>query len=122
MKLIPEPPPPNPNAYANQKLARDRAETLHDEEWQLHHECITLAREALELYKAQGEKRLRIHDLIRLLDLASRLGRLATGIPAEHIHHDWPQFENPPGWDQFEADLKRIYGSPRTIQNETLHD
>ena len=111
MKLIPEPPSPNPNAYANQKLARDRAEILHDEEWQLHNECITLAREALDLYKAQGEKRLRIPDLIRLLDLASRLGRLATGIPTEHFHHDWQQYENPPGSDQFEADLKRIYGN-----------
>ena len=98
------------NAYANQELASERAETLRDEEWQLHNECITLAREALELYKAQGEKRLRIPDLARILDLASRLGRLATGMPTEHIHN-WQQYENPPWWEQFEADLKRVYGN-----------
>jgi hypothetical protein len=111
MKLIPEPPPPNHNAYANQKLAFERAETLRDEEWQLHNECISLAREALELYKAQGEKHLRIPDITRLLDLASRLGRLATGIPTEHIEHAWSEYQDRIWTAQFEADLKRIYGN-----------
>ena len=113
MKLIPEPPPPNHNAYANQKLASERAETLRDEEWQLHNECITLAREALELYEAQGEKHLRIPDITRLLELASRLGRLATGIPTEHIEHAWSEYQDRIWTAQFEADLKRIYGSPQ---------
>ena len=112
MKLIPEPLPPNHNAYANQELACERAETLRDEEWQLHNECISLAREALELYKAQGEKHLRIPDITRLLELASRLGRLATGIPTEHIEHAWSEYQNQIWTAQFEADLKRIYGSP----------
>jgi len=111
MKPIPEPPPPNHNAYANQELASERAETLRNEEWQLHHECITLAREALELYKAQGEKHLRIPDITRLLDLASRLGRLATGIPTEQIEHAWSEYQNRIWTSQFEADLKRIYGN-----------
>ena len=99
------------NAYANQELASERAETLRDEEWQLHNECITLAREALELYKAQGEKHLRIPDITRLLDLASRLGRLATGTPTEHIEHAWSEYQNRIWTTQFEADLKRIYGN-----------
>jgi hypothetical protein len=93
-----------------QKLATERAETLRDEEWQLHNECITLAREALDLYKAQGEKHLRIPDLTRLIDLASRLGRLATGIPTAHIEHAWSEYQNQLWTTQFEADLKRIYG------------
>jgi len=103
-------PAQNHNPYASHKLAAERAEALCEEEWRLHNECITLAREALELYKAQGEKRLRIPDLTRILDLASRLGRLATGMPTEHIHN-WQQYENPPWWEQFEADLKRVYGN-----------
>jgi len=112
MKLIPEKPPQNHNACASQKLACERAETLRDEEWQLHNECIALAREAIDLYKAQGEKHLRIPDLTRLIDLASRLGRLATGIPTEHIEHAWSEYQNQIWTAQFEADLKRIYGNP----------
>jgi len=105
-----------------EKLACERAAALREEEWHLHNECIALAREALDLYKAQGEKRLRIPDLTRLLDLASRLGRLATGIPTEHIEHAWSEYQNQLWTAQFEADLKRIYGNLRTIQNETLQD
>jgi len=112
MKLDTEPLSQNHNAYASQKLACERAETLRDEEWQLHNECIALAREAIDLYKAQGEKHLRIPDLTRLIDLASRLGRLATGIPTEHIEHAWSEYQNQIWTAQFEADLKRIYGNP----------
>ena len=36
--------------HADQKLASERAAALRDEEWQLHNECFTLAREALEHY------------------------------------------------------------------------
>ena len=97
---------------ATQKLALKRAARLRDEEWQLHNECIALARAALRHYKAHGEKRLRMGDLARLLDLASRLGRLATGIPTEHIEHAWAEHENQLGAAQFVADLKRIYGKP----------
>ena len=104
--------PRNHTACATQKLAAERAEALRDEEWQLHNECIALAREALELYKAKGEKRLRIPDLTRLLELASRLGRLASGIPTERIQHEWHQHENCPWWAKLEADLKRAYGDP----------
>jgi hypothetical protein len=112
MKLDTEPLSQSHNAYASQKLACERAETLRDEEWQLHNECIALAREAIDLYKAQGEKHLRIPDLTRLIDLASRLGRLATGIPTEHIEHAWSEYQNQIWTAQFEADLKRIYGNP----------
>ena len=95
----------------HQTLASERATVLREEEWQLHNECLTLAREALERYKIQGEKRLRIPDLARLIDLASRLGRLATGIPTEHIEHAWSEYQNQLWTAQFEADLKRIYGN-----------
>jgi hypothetical protein len=94
-----------------EKLASERAVTLREEEWQLHNECIILAREALEHYKAQGEKRLRIPDLVRIIDLASRLGRLATGIPTEHIEHAWSEYQNQLWTAQFEADIRRIYGN-----------
>ena len=94
-----------------QNLASERATALREDEWQLHNECITLAREALKHYKVQGEKRLRIPDLARLIDLASRLGRLATGIPTEHIEHAWSEYQNQLWTAQFEADVKRIYGN-----------
>ena len=103
-----------------QKLASERAATLRDEEWQLHNECITLAREALEHYKAQGEKRLRIPDLARIIDLASRLGRLATGIPTEHIDHAWSDYRNDFWTAQFLADLHKIYGQPVEAGSEEL--
>ena len=102
--------PPKTENHADQELASERAAALRDEEWQLHNECITLAREALEHYKAQGEKRLRIPDLVRLVELASRLGRLATGIPTEHIEHALSDYRNDYWTAQFLADLHKIYG------------
>jgi hypothetical protein len=108
--MNPNLPVQNHNPYPIQKLDCERAKALRDEEWQLHNECVALAREALELYKTQGEKRLRLPDLARLIDLASRLGHLATGTPAEHIQHAWQQREYPPWWSQLEADIERIYG------------
>ncbi len=114
------PPPQNGGPPTDQqKLASERSTALRDEEWQLHNQCILLAREALEFYKAQGEKRLRIPDLVRLIDLASRLGRLATGIPTEHIEHAWADYQNHLWNAQFEADIRKIYGEcakPRTIE------
>ena len=98
-------PPPD-----QQKLASERAAAFREEEWLLHNECLNLAREALEHYKTQGEKRLRIPDLARIIDLASRLGRLATGIPTEHIQHAWSEYQNQLWTAQFEADIRKIYG------------
>jgi len=104
-----------------EKLACERAESLREEEWQVHNECITLAREALQHYKALGEKRLRIPDLARIIDLASRLGRLATGIPTEHIHHAWSEYQNQLWTAQFEADIRRIYGQPMNGSHQEPH-
>lgn len=101
---------------AQQNLASERAATLRDEEWQLHNECLLMARKALEHYKASGEKRLRIADLVRLIDLASRLGRLATGIPTEHIEHAWSQYHDQLWTAEFLADLRRIY-DPNSLKN-----
>lgn len=53
----------NHHPHGNQNLTCERAETLREEEWQLHNECIALAREALDLYKAQGEKRLKAYKV-----------------------------------------------------------
>src|SRR5688572_16696092 len=97
----------NPELTAQTQDPAKRAATLREEEWQLHNECIALAREAIQLYKLQGEKRLRVPDMARLIDLASRLGRLSTGTPTDHIQH---VHQNPPWWTQFEADLEKIYG------------
>ena len=120
MKLDTEPLSQNHNAYASQKLTCERAETLRDEEWQLHNECITFAREALEHYKARGEKHLRIPDLVRILELASRLGRLATGIPTEQIEHALSDYRNDFWTAQFLADLHKIYGQPVDVAPQNL--
>jgi hypothetical protein len=103
-----------------QKLASERAAALRDEEWQLHNECITFAREALEHYKARGEKHLRIPDLVRILELASRLGRLATGIPTEQIEHALSDYRNDFWTAQFVADLHKVYGQPVDVAAQNL--
>jgi hypothetical protein len=86
---------PNDGSLLPQKTWSERAIALRDEEWQLHDECVALAREALNHYKLQGPKKLKILDIGRLLDLASKLGRLATGMATDHVEHAWSQYHDP---------------------------
>jgi hypothetical protein len=55
-----------------------------DLEWENRCELVELAREAIARWKKNPNKYGTLEGIARLLDLASKLGRLASGMPTDH--------------------------------------
>lgn len=59
-----------------------RQQEVRQEEWEIHAECIRAAREALKRFYEKG-KGATLGDIARMLELASKLGRLASGLATD---------------------------------------
>ena len=55
-----------------------------DVEWALRCELIEAGREALRRWKADARRSGSLEGIARMLELASKLGRLASGMPTDH--------------------------------------
>ena len=85
-----------------------RQEEQREEEWTARCQVLELARTAIERWKANAARCGSLEGIARLLDLASKLGRLASGMPTDRtevatevkgqIDVEW------------EIALKRVYG------------
>lgn len=93
-----------------------RQHELREEEWKLHHDCIEAARVALHRFQQRRSKTANLSDIARLIELASRLGRLATGLPTDKT--ELTGTENGPIrlHLDFEAMLQKVYGQPLDIE------
>lgn len=85
-----------------------RQSELREEEWDLHGECIRAAREALKRFYERG-KGATLGDIARLLDLASKLGRLSSGMATDRTEVTGEG--GGPVRVEFELALKKIYGA-----------
>jgi hypothetical protein len=56
-----------------------RQQEVRQEEWELHAECIRAGKEALKRFYEKG-RGATLGDIARILELASTLGRLASGL------------------------------------------
>jgi hypothetical protein len=74
----------------------------------LHEECVRAAREALRRFY-DGDKCGTLGDVARLLDLASKLGRLASGMATDKTEITGDG--GGPVRVEFEMALKKIYGA-----------
>jgi hypothetical protein len=101
---------------ATEALARQRgaqkvkrqAEQL-EEEWQTRNEALVLARAAISRWKANEKRCGSLEGIARLLDLASKLGRLATGMPTDRTEVTGE--DGGPIRIEFEAALRKVYGA-----------
>lgn len=59
-----------------------RQQELREEEWSIHEECIRAGRKALERFY-EREKGATLGDIARILETASKLGRLASGLATD---------------------------------------
>jgi hypothetical protein len=59
-----------------------RQQELREEEWEIHAECIRAGKEALRRFYERG-KGATLGDIARMLELASKLGRLASGLATD---------------------------------------
>lgn len=96
-----------------------RQQTIREEEWALHDELIRVGREALKRFYEKG-KGATLGDVARLLDLASKLGRLSTGLATDKTEVTGEN--GAPIRVEFEAMLKKIYSEPIDVEAVTVRD
>ncbi|HWV98535.1 MAG TPA: hypothetical protein VNZ64_02465 [Candidatus Acidoferrum sp.] len=85
-----------------------RQEEHRAEEWKVRCELIELARAAIARWKANEKRCGSLEGIARLLDLASRLGRLASGMPTDKT--EIAGENGGPIMVEFEAAVRKIYG------------
>ena len=83
-----------------------------EDEWQTRSELIALAREAIDRWKKNPARCGTLEGIARLLDLASKLGRVSSGLSLEPV--DKPQEEDAAFMIQIEVALEKIYGAVAT--------
>ncbi|HWI58032.1 MAG TPA: hypothetical protein VNZ22_12460 [Bacillota bacterium] len=89
-----------------------RQRELREEEWELHEACIRAAKQGLkEFYERDRDKApIKLGEIAKLVELASKLGRLATGLATEKT-----EVTGEAGGAirvELDAALKKIYGRP----------
>lgn len=84
-----------------------RREEQRDEEWAWRSELIAASREALKPFRERG-KLATLGDIARAIDLASKLGRLASGLATGHTEVTGP--DGGPVQIELTAALNKIYG------------
>lgn len=83
-----------------------RRQQVRATEWALHHEVLAAARTALQSFQDNSHKTT-VAEITKLIELASRLGRLASGM---EINQPLPPA--PTVRIEVAAALKQIYGQP----------
>jgi hypothetical protein len=95
---------------------RDRSQELREAEWKAHKECLQAAEYALKTMRGQ---KCSVSDVAKLLDLASKLGRLVTGMSTENVEHAWSQYYDPCFIAQIEAEIDKVFGKPINVESQT---
>jgi len=84
-----------------------RQQLVREEEWALHDELLRAGREALKRFYERG-RGATLGDIARLLELASKLGRLSSGLATDKTEVTGE--DGGPIRVEFEAALKKVYG------------
>ena len=85
-----------------------RQEQHREDEWQTRSELIALAREAIERWKKNPARCGTLEGIARLLDLASKLGRVSSGLSLEP--EDKPVEDDGAFMIQIDLAIEKIYG------------
>jgi hypothetical protein len=95
-------------ARANAAEREKRKQKVLDEEWELHNEAIRAAKVALERFHERG-KGATLGDAARMLEIASKLGRLSSGLSEKPEGNGE---EGRPVRIEVTLALEKIYGEP----------
>jgi len=85
-----------------------RQEQHREDEWQTRTELLSLAREAIARWKKAEHRCGTLEGIARLLDLASKLGRVSSGLALEPAEK--PDENDAAFMIQIEVALEKIYG------------
>ena len=86
-----------------------REQALRETEWAMHESAIAAAKKGLDAYMSREKVYANLADIARMLEIASKLGRLATGLgDGERRKED----DAPTMRVEVTVALEKIYGDP----------
>ena len=103
-------------AAARSKAAEweSREQKLRETEWAMHERAIAAAKRGLDAYMERKTVYANLADIARMLEIASKLGRLATGLGTEG---DGRKGDEPPTVRvEVTVALEKVYGEPWPAQ------
>ena len=96
-------------ARQNAAVWETREQKLKETEWEMHEAAIAAAKKGLAAYMEKDKVYANLADIARMLEIASKLGRLATGLGdgAQRKGDDLPAVRV-----EVTVALEKIYGEP----------
>lgn len=90
-----------------------REQKLRETEWEMHEAAIAAAKRGLDEYLKKDRIHANLADIARMLEIASKLGRLATGLDKSNGEKadDGPQTLRV----EVSVALEKIYGQPEVL-------
>jgi hypothetical protein len=85
-----------------------RQQQLRETEWEMHEKCIAAARRALTAFLEREKVYANLADISRILEVASKLGRLASGMATDKTELSGE--DGGPIRVELSAALNKIYG------------
>ena len=86
-----------------------REQKLRETEWAMHERAIAAAKRGLDAYMEREKVYANLADIARMLEIASKLGRLATGLGTDG---ERKREELPAVRVEVRVALEKIYGEP----------
>jgi len=108
-------------ATARGKAAEwEKRETqLRETEWSMHERAIAAAKRGLDAYMDKDNVYANLADIARMLEIASKLGRLATGL--DKSNGEQRDGDGLPGLRvEVTVALEKIYGEPEIVDVQTV--
>jgi hypothetical protein len=87
-----------------------RREKLLETEWEMHEKCIAAAKRGFEAFLAREKVYANLADIARILEIASKLGRLASGMATDKTEVSGEVDVN--FRMEIEAAIKKVYAEP----------
>ena len=91
-------------------LWAERAQAFKEKEWAAAENLLAVAQTVLRSFTERDPADITLTEVSRALEVASKLGRLATGLATEH--QEVTGADGGPIRIEVEAALKKIYGQP----------
>lgn len=85
-----------------------RQQEIREREWEMHEKCIAAARRALAAFMDREKVYANLADIARILEVASKLGRLASGLATDKTEVTGE--DGGPIRVELEAALRKVYG------------
>ena len=87
-----------------------REQQLRETEWAMHERAVAAAKRGLDAYMAREKVYANLADIARMLEIASKLGRLATGLRTDGEGRKGDEL--PAVRVEVRVALEKIYGEP----------